>query len=134
MLFGAVDLFTPFTPLEADREWRRGVDAVRADIKIRDRASLDAIGAFGETLDQSVGAARLRGYAGKADVEVLGGVRARDVFAGVTSSAAVGGVELHGEAALFRTPGVPGSVGFAVPRSIAKVVAGGSYRVPAGRG
>ena len=34
MLFGAVDLFSPFSPLEADREWRRGVDAIRADVKL----------------------------------------------------------------------------------------------------
>ena len=36
--------------------------------------------------------ARLRGYAGKADMEILGGSRAGDRFAGVTSSAAVGDV------------------------------------------
>src|SRR6185295_18382914 len=51
VLFGAVDVFSPFSPLEADREWRRGVDAVRADVKIADRASLDVVGAFGERLD-----------------------------------------------------------------------------------
>ena len=29
VLFSAVDMFAPFSPLEVDREWRRGVDAAR---------------------------------------------------------------------------------------------------------
>jgi hypothetical protein len=133
-LFGAVDLFAPFTPLEADREWRRGVDAVRADVKLGDRASLDTVAAFGETLRRSTAAARLRGYAGKADIEMLGGYRARDLFIGMTSSAAVGDFELHGELAVFRSDAVAASIEFANPRSIAKGVVGGSYRLPIGNG
>ena len=125
VFFGAVDLFSPFSPIEADREWRRGVDAVRADVAITDRASVDLVGAFGERFDESVVAARLRGYAGKADVEVVGGRRGRDLFAGVTSSAAVGDAEVHGELALFRAPAIlPGSGG----RTALKAVAGASYR------
>src|SRR5262249_43739589 len=115
VLFGAVDLFAPFAPLEADREWRRGVDAGRAALRIRDRVSVDAVGAFAEDLGSSIGAVRLRGYAGRTDVELLGGVRARDGFAGVTSSTAIGGAELHGELAAFRTPSVAGSLAFAEP-------------------
>ena len=134
VLFGAVDLFSPFTPLEADREWRRGVDAVRADVKLADRNSLDLVAAFGPDVDESAFAGRLRGYAGKADVELVGGWRARDVFGGATASAAVGDAELHGELAVFRTPAVPGSVAFAAERSIVKAVAGTSYRFPAGNG
>src|SRR5262249_51877710 len=65
VLFGAVDLFAPFSPLEADREWRRGVDALRVDIKLGDRVSLDSVAAFGDALDRSTFATRLRGYAGK---------------------------------------------------------------------
>jgi hypothetical protein len=131
VMFGAVDLFAPFSPLEADREWRRGVDAVRADIKVTDRSSIDAVGAFGRTLDQSAFAARLRGYAGPIDVEVMGGRRGRDGFAGATTSAAVGDAEVHGELAAFRVdepalgPGI---------RVIMKAVAGGSFRLPVGAG
>ena len=134
VLFGAVDLFAPFTPLEADREWRRGVDAVRADVKLADRVSVDAVGAFGSDLDHSVVAARLRGYAGKMDLEVVGGRRARDLFGGITTSAAVGEAEVHGELAVFRAPAVPGSSIYTEDRSIAKAVAGGSYRIPLGHG
>jgi hypothetical protein len=120
VLFSAVDLFAPFTPLEADREWRRGVDAARADIKLGDRVSLDAVGAFGESIDQSAFAARVRGYAGRMDLDVMGGRRARDPFAGITSSIALGDIEVHGEAALFS--------------DVPKFVAGGSYRFPLGHG
>jgi hypothetical protein len=134
VLFGAVDLFAPFTPLEADREWRRGVDAARADVKLGDRVSLDTVAAFGDGLSRSIFAARLRGYAGKADVEILGGYRARDLFGGMTSSAAVGNIELHGELAVFRSNAVRGSIEFANRRSIVKAVAGGSYRLPIGNG
>ena len=134
VLFGAIDLFSPFTPLEADREWRRGVDAVRGDVKLGDRSSLDLVGAFGDGVDRSAFGARLRGYAGKADVELVGGRRARDLFGGIASSAAVGGAEVHGELAVFRVPSVPGSTVFAADRAIVKAVAGASWRVPVGNG
>ena len=128
VMFTAVDLFAPFSPLEVDREWRSGVDAVRADVKLTERSSLDLVGAFGDTLDRSAFAARARGYSGVIDVEVVGGRRAGDLFGGVTSSAAVGDAEVHGEAAVFR---VPSSVDHDV---VWKAVVGGSYRFPIGSG
>jgi len=134
VLFGAVDLFSPFTPFEADREWRRGVDALRADVKLGDRSSLDLVGAFGETIDGSAFAARFRGYKGNVDVEVVGGWRARDVLAGVTSSAAVGDAELHGELAVFRAPEPLPAGGLDDGRVALKAVAGGSYMFTLGNG
>ena len=128
VMFTAIDLFAPFSPLEIDREWRAGVDAVRADVKLTERSSLDLVGAFGPRLDRSAFAARARGYAGTIDVEVVGGRRAEDLFAGVTSSAAVGDAELHGEAAAFRIPS--GSA----HDIVWKAVIGGSYRFPIGSG
>ena len=86
------------------------------------------------SIDQSAFAARFRGYAGKADIELVGGWRARDVFGGVTTSAAVRDTEVHGEIAIFRTPAVAGSVAFADERTIVKAVAGTSYRFPVGNG
>ena len=128
VMFTSVDLFAPFSPLEADREWRAGVDAVRADIKLTDRSSVDLVGAFGDTLDRSAFVARARGYAGAIDVEVAGGRRGQDLFGGVTSSAAVGDAEVHGEAAVFRAP-------FGIDHDVVwKAVVGGSYRVPIGAG
>jgi hypothetical protein len=128
VMFTSVDLFAPFSPLEVDREWRSGVDAIRADVKLTDRSSVDLVGAFGDTLDRSAFAARARGYAGTMDVEVVGGRRGQDLFGGVTSSAAVGDAEVHGEVAAFRIPsGTDHDV-------VWKVVVGGSYRVPIGAG
>lgn len=131
VMFGAVDLFAPFSPLEADREWRRGVDAVRADVKLTERSSVDLVGAFGTAWDRSAVAARLRGYAGPMDIELVGGRRARDLFSGVTTSVAVGGAELHGEVAAFR---VPADASPTASGLVWKAVVGGSYRVPIGSG
>lgn len=134
VLFSAVDVFAPFSPLEADREWRRGIDALRADVKLGDRASVEVIGAFGARTDTSVYGARVRGYTDRFDVEVMGGRRARDRFAGVTTSLAVAGAELHAEAAVFDTPAAATSTSFAGRRAIAKMVLGGSYRLPIAAG
>lgn len=130
VMFGAVDLFAPFSPLDADREWRRGIDAVRADIKAGDRSSIEAIAAFGETWDESALVARARGYAGRVDLELMGGRRATDLVAGLSSSAAVGDAEIHGEAAGFWPRTGPNGRGPAVW----KAVAGGSSRFPLGNG
>jgi hypothetical protein len=128
VMFTSVDLFAPFSPLEVDREWRSGVDAIRGDIKLTDRSSIDLVGAFGDSLDGSAFAARARGYAGTIDVEIAGGRRGQDLFAGVTSSAALGDGEVHGEAAAFRVPsGMDHDV-------VWKAVVGGSYRFPIGAG
>ena len=130
VLFGAVDLFAPFYPLEADREWRRGVDAAHLDYRFSDRLSADAVGAFADRLDESVLAARARGYAGKVDGEIIVGSRARDLCVGLTSSLEAGGAEVHAELAGFRAPDpVPGA-----GRNVAKAVLGGSYRLPVGNG
>ena len=131
VLFGAVDLFAPFSPLEADREWRRGIDAARADVKVSNRASVEGVGAFGPTWDRSLVAARIRGYRGTVDLEAMGGRRAQDVFGGTTASAAVGDAELHGEAAAFH---IPEPLPLGTSTTIWKAVAGGSYRFAIGSG
>lgn len=130
VLFGAVDLFSPFTPLEADREWRRGIDAVRAAARLGGRFSAEGVAALADSLDGSAFVARARGYAGDVDAEIVGGRRARDWMAGLASSAAVGQAEVHGELAYFRTPEPLPEGG----RDVWKGVAGGSYRVPWGNG
>ena len=131
VMFGAVDLFSPFTPLEVDREWRRGVDAVRADLKLTDRSSLDVVAAFGDSWQHSATAARLRGYTKRGDFEVMTGKRGRDLFGGVSASAAIASAEIHGELAVFR---VPREEGLDAVRTVSKVVVGGSCRVPVGSG
>ena len=77
VMFTAVDLFAPFSPLEADREWRAGVDAVRTDITLTERSSLDLVGAFGPS-GTTRPLRRGSGYARTMDLEVVGGRRAQD--------------------------------------------------------
>jgi len=134
VLFSAVDLFAPFSALEADREWRRGVDAVRAEVTLTDKISADAVAALGPSIDESVFAGRLRGYRGDVDLELVGGWRARDLMAGVTSSAAIGGAEVHGELAGFRAPEPLPAGGQLGDRGAIKAVLGGSYQFSVGNG
>ncbi len=135
ILFGAIDIFAPFSPLEVDREWRRGVDAARAEVRLGARFSAEAVAAFGETWSDSALAGRVRGYAGPIDVEIVGGKRAEDSFVGAATSASVGGAEVHGELAFFYLPESwfePGT--FGNDRLIAKAVLGASYTFNVGDG
>jgi hypothetical protein len=134
-VFSAVDIFAPFTPLQIDQEWRRGVDAVRADVKLTDTTSLDMVSAWGPDWDQSALGARLRGYVGPVDAEFLVAKRATDMMYGVTSSQAIGGAEAHMEFALFQTPGdVPDSGFWGDPNLIPKGVLGASNNFNIGNG
>jgi hypothetical protein len=134
VLFGAIDLFAPFSPFEADREWRRGIDAVRVEARLSSRTSADFVAAFGERPEASAYVGRVRGYAGEADVEAAGGRRGRDTFAGAASSFVVGNGEMHVEVAAFRVPAVTGSAMYAQAQTLVKAVVGGSSRVPVGNG
>lgn len=134
VLFGAIDLFAPFSPFEADREWRRGIDAFRADARLSSHASADVVLAFGERPETSAYVGRLRGYAGDVDMEVAGGRRGRDTFGGGASSFVVGDAEMHVEFAAFGIPAVAGSEIYAHSRTVFKAVIGGSSRLPIGNG
>ena len=134
VLFSAVDLFAPFTPLEADREWRRGVDALRAEATLTDTTSADVVAALGPSIDESAFAGRVRGYRGSIDLELIGGWRARDLVVGVTSSAAIADAEVHGELAVFRAPDPLPAGGQLDPHVAVKALLGGSYRLDVGNG
>jgi len=134
-VFSAVDIFAPFTPLEINREWRRGIDAVRADIKITDTTSVDMVTAWGPSWDQSALGIRLRGYVGPVDAELMFAKRATDYLYGVTSSAAIGDFEAHGEFAIFHTPGdVPSPGLFGNHNLVPKAVLGISNNFNLGTG
>jgi len=135
VLFGAVDLFAPFSPTEVDREWRRGVDAVRCEVRLSDTASAELLSAFGERWDESAVVGRVRGYVGKLDAEILLGKRARDFLCGATVSAAVGDAEAHLELALFDTPEAQPDGGLlGNDHLVPKAVLGSSYTFDVGNG
>ncbi|MBN2170085.1 MAG: hypothetical protein JW819_02050 [Candidatus Krumholzibacteriota bacterium] len=99
VLLGAVDVFSPFSPLEHDREWRRGVDAAR--LRLAGPVSLDAVAVLGEIGDRSAFLVRAYGYHGRLDGELIVGKRREDVMAGLVLSAVAGDAELHFDAAWF---------------------------------
>ncbi len=135
LFFGAVDVFAPFTPLEVDREWRRGVDAARAEVQLGQKASVEAVAVFDQQLDGSAFMGRARGFLGPVDAELIGGWRARDVIAGLAASAAVLDAEVHGELAAFVLPD-PWRWGgtFGNDRVVMKAVLGASYQFAVGDG
>lgn len=135
VVFSAVDVFSPFSPLEVDREWRRGVDAVRVERKINDRSSLEVIGAFGEDWDESALLGRIRGYMGNSDAELILGKRCEDFMYAGTISSAVRNTEVHVELAVFDTPEVQVDGGlFGNDKLVGKAVAGASHTYDIGRG
>ena len=121
VLFGAVDIFAPFNPLESDREWRRGVDALRVSVPFADRFSLDVIAAGGSSVDESAFVGRFYGYIDAFDGELLLGRRRGDRFVGTVASVRVKGAEMHGELASFKTPATEGG------EVVVKALVGGSY-------
>ena len=134
-IFNAVDVFTPFAPLEIDREWRRGVDAVRIERHISDTSSVELIGTFGETWEQSALLGRARGYLGDIDAELIFGKRAEDIMLGGTVSGTISDAEAHAELAFFNTPesqpdgGLSGN-----DHQVGKLVLGSSYTFNIGNG
>jgi len=137
-LFGTIDVFSPFSPLEVDREWRRGVDAVRADVRLGGHGSLDIVLAGEETWDDSALVARLGGRSdsGTWDGDFVLGKRGEDsMYAGTFSASTPGGAAVYGELAFFETPehfdngGLFGSDG-----SVAKAVLGAWRRYDVGEG
>ena len=135
VVFGAVDVFAPFSPLEVDREWRRGVDAFRAEYRLSATSSAEVIGAFGETWEQSALLGRLRGYLGEIDGALLFGKRAEDFMVGAAVSAVVQEAEVHGEIAVFDTPEEQGSSGlWGADHLVGKTVLGASYTFDVGTG
>lgn len=135
VLFSAVDVFAPFSPLEVDREWRRGVDALRIEYRTSPLTSLELTAVFGERWEDSALLGRFRGYVGELDGEIIVGKRGEDaMFAGVLS-AALGGAAVHSELALFHTPEEqPGGGLFGKKDLAAKLVLGASYTFNVGNG
>jgi hypothetical protein len=141
VLFGAVDVFSPFTPFEVDREWRRGIDAIRTDLRLSDRYSLDVVAAFDgpgpDDWESSALLGRFRGSTpeGFFDSELIFGKRAGDTMYAGTFSASVGDAAVHGELAFFDTPERFHEGGlFGHDFYVAKAVLGASYTFDVGSG
>lgn len=134
-LFSAVDVFCPFSPLEVDREWRRGVDAFRAEYRLSTTSSAECMAVVGESWDESALLGRMRGYLGDIDGSLIMGKRAEDFMVGATFSAIVSEAEVHGELAVFDTPEAqPDSTLWGGDHLATKAVLGSSYTFNVGNG
>lgn len=134
-IYSAVDVFSPFIPLQIDQEWRRGVDAIRGDLKLSDTTSFELVLVGGPSWYESALGGRLRGYLGPLDAELIIAKRAQDMMYGATSSASIGDFEVHGELAFFETPGdVPSPGFFGDTRLVPKAVLGVSDNLLVGNG
>jgi hypothetical protein len=135
VLFGAVDVFSPFTPLEVDREWRRGVDAFRTEYRLSATTSAELLGAFGPSWDESALLGRLRGYVGDVDGALIFGKRAEDFLVGTAVSTIFQDAEVHAEIAVFDTPEAQPDGGLGGDdHLVAKTVVGSSYTFDVGTG
>ena len=135
VIFSAVDVFAPFSPLEVDREWRRGVDAARAEYRLSPTTSAEIMGVFGDTWDDSAVLARVRGYLGDVDGELLVGKHAEDAMIGAVMSTIVEGAEVHAEMAGFDTRNDQAGGGFfGHDEGAVKGLLGSSYTFDVGRG
>lgn len=141
LLFSAIDVFSPFAPNEVDREWRRGVDAVHAELRIPDLSVIsgDVYAIFGRIDDTGLRSfsllGRVRAIVGDLDAEVVAGSRDGEAMAGGSVSANVGDAEMHSEFALFGTDGRGVDGGFLGTRGVvAKGLLGASYTIDLWRG
>lgn len=95
----ALDLFSPFSPKQIDRDYKSGVDSVKINLPLGNLSELEVIGGIlGSSLerDGSIGAL-LRWNLGNVDVGFMGGSFHRDNLGGVFLSADVRGTGVRGE-------------------------------------
>ncbi len=137
VFFAASDLFVPFSPTEVDQEWRRGIDAFKAELPLADTVSAGLTAAFGRTWEESALIGRVRGYHASTgdDLAIIVGKRARDAVLGIAGSFRAGEASAHFDAAAFRVPEGGKYREFAgLDRCVLKAVAGFSHKVFGGQG
>lgn len=135
VLFGAVDMFAPFSALEIDREWRRGVDAASVGVPVGNAFSLDGLAVLGETPEESSYLLIARGRVSDLDAELVAGTRCEDAVLGAAMSHPVLEAEVHAEAAVFDLPEpLPGDTAFGLDETVVTAVLGCSYVFDVGEG
>jgi hypothetical protein len=95
------DLFSPFAPLQVDREFKAGNDAARLLLALGDLTQAELVWAFGREADpdRSAGMGKLKTLVKDYDVSVLGGWVQTDAVGGGDFAGDLGGtgIGLHGE-------------------------------------
>jgi hypothetical protein len=100
--FTPMDVVAPFSPLIVDREYKPGVDALRADVYMGTSTTLTVVAAYtgAWSVEGTVVAARAGTTLGTVDVGVFGGVVRGDSVVGADVSGGVAGLGVRGEATL----------------------------------
>ncbi len=95
----ALDLFAPFSPRRIDRDYKPGIDALRATIPWGNYSEMEVIGGvLGSSLERSGALGALaRVYLGPLDVGLMGGKFHRDTVAGGFFTADAAGTGVRGE-------------------------------------
>jgi hypothetical protein len=95
------DLFSPFAPLQVDREFKAGNDAARLLLALGNFTQAEFVWAFGRDADpdRSAGVGKLKTLVKDYDVSVLGGWVQTDTVGGGDFAGDLGGtgIGLHGE-------------------------------------
>ncbi len=96
-----LDLFSPFAPERIDRDYKSGVDALRATVALSAYSELQLVGAVLGPSPREDGAAGalLRLGLGRLDLGLMGGKFHGDTVAGVFVTTDAGGTALRGEVA-----------------------------------
>jgi hypothetical protein len=112
------DLFSPFGPLQVDREFKAGNDAARLALALNDFTQVEVVWAFGEDADpdRSAGAGKFKTLVKDYDLSVLGGWVQTDVVAGGDFAGDLGstGIGLHGEVLFSHVEDPPDYLDFLV--------------------
>jgi hypothetical protein len=95
------DLFSPFGPLQVDREFKAGNDAARLLLALGDFTQAEFVWAFGEDADpdRSAGVGKFKTLFKDYDLSVLGGWVQTEIVVGGDFAGDLGstGIGLHGE-------------------------------------
>jgi hypothetical protein len=95
------DLFSPFGPLQVDREFKAGTDAARIVLALDDFTQAEFVWAFGRDADpdRSAGMGRCRTLIKDYDVSLLGGWVQTDIVGGADFAGGLAGtgIGVHGE-------------------------------------
>jgi len=95
------DLFSPFGPLQVDREFKAGNDAARLILALGDFTQAEFVWAFGRDADpdRSAGVGKFKALFKDFDISVLGGWVQTDIVGGGDFAGDLGGsgIQIHGE-------------------------------------
>jgi len=132
--FTPLDLVAPFSPTVIDREYKPGIDAVRADFYIGTATQVTAVAAYAGSwqLDGMILAANGRINLGLWDLSILLGAIHEDFVAGIDATGSIGDFAVRAAATLTVPPQNDSGDESKNEDPFLRIVLGGDYRTPFG--